>query len=76
MATITLNPVKHENVQETELPSVDCTIHQSTFPLPPCDIDRWNNNMELDQFSEALAAAARAIFPNTSNSRYTRFQYL
>jgi hypothetical protein len=75
MATTTLNPVKHEKGQETELPSVGHTTHQSTLPLPPCDIDRWNNNMELGQFSEALAAAARAIFPNTSNSRYTGFQF-
>jgi hypothetical protein len=45
----------------------------STF-LPPThhDIDLWNRHISLKEFGEGLQGAAGALFPNETNSRYTK----
>jgi hypothetical protein len=45
----------------------------STSPPPsPLDIDRWNRHIGLKEFGEGLQAAASALFPNETKSRYTK----
>lgn len=48
----------------------------NTGPNTPDDISRWLCHIDLQSFGEDLQAAARAVFPNTSKSRYTKVSVL
>lgn len=43
-----------------------------TTPPTPDDIDRWQYHINLQEFGHELQSAAKAVFPNTTRSRYTR----
>ncbi|KAH9219391.1 hypothetical protein DL95DRAFT_457467 [Leptodontidium sp. 2 PMI_412] len=77
MATLLRSEIgERDELQETDLPSNECQVQQTTLPPSSCDIDRWRYHIGLKQFGEALGAAAKAVFPNTSKSRYTRVSVL
>ncbi|KAL5315687.1 hypothetical protein ACEPPN_016557 [Leptodophora sp. 'Broadleaf-Isolate-01'] len=77
MATLVRSEIgERDELQETDLPSNECQVQQTTLPPSSCDIDRWRYHIGLKQFGEALGAAAKAVFPNTSKSRYTRVSVL
>lgn len=40
------------------------------------EIDRWAAHIGLQEFGESLQAAANAVFPNDSQSRYTKVHVL
>lgn len=46
----------------------------SPVTTPPTldDIDRWQCHIGLQEFGKGLGAAAKAVFPNNSKSRYTQ----
>lgn len=48
----------------------------NTGPNTPDDISRWLCHIDLQSFGKGLQAAARAVFPNTSKSRYTKVSVL
>jgi hypothetical protein len=77
MATVLPSEISERNeFQETNLSSADFEIQQTTPPPSPCDIDRWRYHIGLKQFGQTLCAAAKAVFPNTSKSRYTKVSVL
>ena len=48
----------------------------NTTPQSFDDFDRWQAHIGLKTFGEGLQAAAQAIFPNESRSRYTKVYVL
>jgi hypothetical protein len=56
--------LSHDN--EQSYPSTS-----DTAPPTFDDIDRWQYHIGLQEFGEGLEAAARAVFPNYTKSRYT-----
>jgi hypothetical protein len=49
----------------------------STTILPtPDDISRWQCHIDLERFGQSLHAAAKAVFPNTSKTRYKEVSVL
>ena len=48
----------------------------STPPATLSDIDRWQHHISLQSFGDGLQAAANAVFPNVSNSRYSKVSVL
>jgi len=40
-------------------------------PPTPREIDHWNYHVSLQQFAKGLQAAAKAVFPNETRSRYS-----
>lgn len=57
------------------IPSEDDQGYSSSpHTTPPTldDIDRWQCHIGLQEFGEALEAAAKAVFPNDAKSRYTQ----
>jgi hypothetical protein len=44
----------------------------STPPPTLDEIDRWAAHIGLQEFAEGLQAAAKAVFPNETGSRYTK----
>jgi len=45
-------------------------------PPTPRDLDHWNYHVSLQQFGKDLQAAAKAVFPNETNSRHTQISVL
>jgi hypothetical protein len=54
----------------------DLHSYSPTLPPTPDDIDRWNRHISLKEFGEGLQAAANAVFPNDSRSKYKRVTVL
>lgn len=54
----------------------DYPSSQSSPPPTFQDIERWQYHISLREFGEDLQAAAKAIFPNDSNSKYTKVNVL
>ena len=52
------------------------TSSASTGPCTPEEITRWLCHVDLQSFGEGLQAAAKAVFPNPSRSRYTKVSVL
>src|SRR5450756_711788 len=48
----------------------------SNIPPTPDDISRWQCHIDLETFGQSLHAAAKAIFPNTSKTRYKKVSVL
>ncbi|KAF8866141.1 hypothetical protein BDZ45DRAFT_333428 [Acephala macrosclerotiorum] len=48
----------------------------TTIPLTPDDISRWQCHINLETFGQGLHAAAKAVFPNTSKTRYKKVSVL
>jgi hypothetical protein len=72
-------------MSESSLPdsqSVSSEDHRSrasspnTTPPTPDDISRWQSHISLQQFGEHLQAAANAVFPNKTKSRYSKVSVL
>ena len=55
---------------------VSSSSSPNSIPLTPDDISRWQCHMDLQDFGESLHAAAKAVFPNTSKSRYKKVSVL
>jgi hypothetical protein len=47
-----------------------------SIPPTPDDISRWQDHIGLQEFGEGLQAAAKAVFPNSSKSRYSKVSVL
>lgn len=48
----------------------------STPPPTLADIDRWRYHIDFEEFGKSLQDAANAVFPNDTNSRYTKVSVL
>ena len=48
----------------------------STPPPTLADIDRWRYHIAFEEFGKSLQEAANAVFPNDTNSRYTKVSVL
>ncbi|KAE9379701.1 hypothetical protein N431DRAFT_553822 [Stipitochalara longipes BDJ] len=64
---------EHSSLDESSEDDNMSGAYLSARPPPPTprEIDHWNYHVSLQQFGKDLQAAAKAVFPNGSSSRYT-----
>jgi hypothetical protein len=61
------------NSSADTIPSGDA---YTTIPPTPDDISRWQYHIDLEKFGQSLHTAAKAVFPNTSKTRYKKVSVL
>ncbi|KAH7350614.1 hypothetical protein BKA65DRAFT_475994 [Rhexocercosporidium sp. MPI-PUGE-AT-0058] len=62
---------RHELAAQSYISSAN-----STPPSTFSDLDRWRYHIDFQKFSSDLQAAANAVFPNDTKSRYTKVSVL